>query len=148
MTQNDENGNIEESRDLRLLTTTFWYYWLRSSTVIDRSLETYEGPATLHRRRPLGLVVWRWNDCTLSAVPHTSYASVYPSNQTEITLYCHADIVLSSPIIQIYHNNKKGCVQVKFSPVKRSGSAENNSDLRSSRFVDPSHPTYVITSLY
>ena len=35
---------------------------------------------TLHRRPPLGLVAWRRNGRTVSAVPRTSYAGVYPSN--------------------------------------------------------------------
>ena len=62
------------------LSVLFGHYWLCTSFVIDRSLGTYKGPATLHRRPPLGLVAWRRNSRTVSVVPHTSYASVYLSN--------------------------------------------------------------------
>ena len=62
------------------LSVLFGHYWLCTSFVIDRSLGTYKGPATLHSRPPLGLVAWRRNSRTVSAVPHTSYASVYLSN--------------------------------------------------------------------
>ena len=62
------------------LSVLLGHYWLRSSFVIDRSLGTYGDPATLHRCPPLGLVAWRRNGHTVSAVPRTLYASVYPSN--------------------------------------------------------------------
>ena len=58
----------------------FGHFWLRSSFVINRSLGTYEGPATLYRRPPSGLVAWRRNGRTVTAGPRTSYTSVKEGN--------------------------------------------------------------------